>query len=236
MSRFFTATATCPDCSTLNTLDYPASVNADRREDLRAAILDGSLYTMPCTKCGLSLVFEPHLTYLDMGRGEWILTAASTAASDWREAEADALRVYNLAFGAASSPAARAIGEKLSARLVFGWPALVEKLHCDELGIDDVALEVTKLVVLRDGPAREFDPSRDLRLRARENGSLLLDRVDPATGVPSDSLTIPEALYDAIATGGAGWDGLRGMIAGRMVVDLCRVLRDPGPAEDAGAG
>ena len=48
MSRFFTATATCPNCTTLNTFDYPASVNADRRDDLRSAILDGTLYVRRC--------------------------------------------------------------------------------------------------------------------------------------------------------------------------------------------
>src|SRR5271157_6039305 len=101
MSLFFTATATCPTCRAEATLAYPASINVDRRPDLRAAILNQSLYTLPCPKCDETLTFEPHITYLDMRRRQWILAEAVSEIGNWPAAEASALGVYDLAFGAA---------------------------------------------------------------------------------------------------------------------------------------
>ncbi len=195
MSRFFTATATCPSCATLNTFDYPASVNADRRDDLRAAILDGTLYLRPCDTCAKLLTFDPHLTYLDVGRGQWILVEAPDKVTQWRAAEADAIGVFELAFGTRAPPPARQLGGGLVPRLVFGWPALVEKLRCEELGLDDVALEMTKIAIMHDGPHRTLEPDRDLRLRGRDDDMLLLDWIDPATGTAAVRMKVPHALY-----------------------------------------
>jgi hypothetical protein len=233
MSRFFTAAATCPNCSTVNTFEYPASINADRRDDLRAAILDSTLYLRPCDKCGKSLTFDPHLTYLDVGRGQWILVEAPETVAHWRAAEADAIGVFELAFGTRAPPPARQLGASLAARLVFGWPALVEKLRCEELGLDDVALEMAKLAVIRDGPHRTLEPERDLRLRGREEDMLLLDWIDPATGVANVRMKVPHALYEDIVDMPDAWADLRTEIAGRMFVDIGRVLRYGG--DDAGS-
>jgi hypothetical protein len=233
MSRFFTATATCPTCSSLHTLDYPSSINADRRDDLRAAILDGSLFTLPCAECRERLVFEPTLTYLDMARGQWMVAEPSGATSHWRESEAEAARVHKFAFGASAPGPARALGARIMPRLVFGWPAPIEKLRCQELGIDDWALEITKLLVIRDGPERTWDASLDLRLRAREDETLLLDWLNPATGAPSSAVSVPLAVYRSVADGGDSWTDLRALLAGGIYVDLGRVTRDTAAADSA---
>ncbi len=228
MSRFFTATATCPNCATLNTFDYPASVNADRRDDLRTAILDGTLYLRPCDTCGKPLTFDPHLTYLDVGRGQWILVEAPDKVAQWRAAEADAIGIFELAFGTRAPPPARRLGSGLVTRLVFGWPALVEKLRCEELGLDDVTLEMAKIAVIRDGPHRTLEPDRDLRLRGREENMLLLDWIDPATGTANIRMKVPHALYEDALEPSAAWAELRAEVAGRMFVDISRILRDGG--------
>jgi hypothetical protein len=230
MSIFVTAAATCPTCGTEMTLQYPASINADRRPDLRASILDGSLYTLPCRSCGEVLTFEPHVTYLDLSRRQWILAETIDAGADWRAAEASALGVYELAFGAAAPAPARSMAASLVPRLVFGWPALIEKLRCGDLGIDDVALEALKLAILRQGPARPIDPDQDLRLMAREEDDLILAWVDRENGAEAARLTVPEAAYLLIKGGGADWDALARVVAGRMFVDMGRVLRDSAPA------
>jgi len=231
MSLFFTATATCPTCRAEATLSYPASINVDRRPDLRAAILNQSLYTLPCPKCDELLTFEPHITYLDMRRRQWILAEAVTEIGNWPAAEASALGVYDLAFGAGAPEAARTVGAALVPRLVFGWPALIEKLLCDDLGLDDAALEALKLAVLKDGPQRALDPTLELRLVGREADDLIFAWLDPTTGAEQDRLHVPEAAYLAVKGGAAAWAPLTALLAGRMFVDMNRVLRSPAPAQ-----
>src|SRR5208282_677971 len=162
MSIFVMAHAACPTCGTAATLDYPASINADRRPDLRRAIVDHSLFTLPCRSCGEILTFEPHITYLDMAGGQWILAESVDEIENWRTAETAAAKVYDMAFGSRAPQMARALGTNIRPRLVFGWPALIEKLLCEELGIDDVALESLKLAILRDGPDQTLTPGQEL--------------------------------------------------------------------------
>jgi CpXC motif protein len=230
MSIFVTAHAVCPTCGAPATLDYPASINVGRRPGLRDAILDHSLFTLPCRSCGETLTFEPHITYLDMTRGQWILAESAEEIENWRSSETAASSVYDMAFGAAAPQAARTLGAKLVPRLVFGWPALIEKLHCEELGIDDVALESLKLATLKEGPERMLYPTLELRLIGQEKDSLLFAWIDPATGSEAARMAVPEAAYVVVKGGGEAWAPLTGLLAGRMYVDMNRVLRDAAPA------
>jgi hypothetical protein len=229
MSIFITASTVCPTCGTAGTLDFPASINADRRPDLRAAILDHSMFTLPCRNCGETLTFEPHITYLDMVRGQWILAESVDEIEHWRAAEASAVRVHGLAFGPTAPAAARDIGATLKPRLVFGWPALIEKLRCDELGLDDAALEALKLAIVRDGPARELDASLELRMLGRDGDNLDFAWADPVTGEISARFSVPETAYAIVKGGGEAWAPLQKLLAGPLYVDMNRVVRDAAP-------
>ena len=91
-----------------------------------------------------------------------------------------------------------------------------------------VALEMTKIAVIRDGPHRTLEPDRDLRLRGREADMLLLDWIDPATGTANIRIGVPHALYEDVLDAPAAWEELRAEVAGRMFVDIGRILRDGG--------
>lgn len=229
MSILADATATCPTCGKPVAFACPASVNADRRPDLRAAILDGSLHTEVCRACGETLMFEPQLTYLDVGRRQWILARPSDERGAWAAAEREAVSVYDQAFGQAAPAAARTLGAGLVPRLVFGWPALVEKLLCAEMGLDDAALEATKFATLAEGPMRAIDPDRDLRLIGEAQGAMLLHWLDPSDGVAVSSLRVPRQIYVLVKGGGEAWAPLTARLAGRMYVDIGRVLRVEAP-------
>jgi hypothetical protein len=230
MSILAEATAVCPTCGKEVAFDCPASVNADRRPDLRAAILDGSLYAEACRVCGEDLMFEPNLTYLDIGRRQWILARPSDERGVWETAEREAVSVYDLAFGPDAPAAARKLGAGLVPRLVFGWPAMVEKLLCQEMGLDDAALEATKLAALAEGPMREINPDLDLRLTGEADGAMLLHWLDPSDGVAVSSLRVPRQIYVLVKGGGDAWAPLNARLAGQMYVDIGRVLRVPAPA------
>ena len=69
MSIFDSVPLTCPVCKTA--FDYEAvhSVNADRRADLRRAIVDGSFQQVDCPSCHTKFRLDPSFNYLDVGKG-----------------------------------------------------------------------------------------------------------------------------------------------------------------------
>ena len=148
MSMFDTATATCPKCGTEAELEVVLSVNADRRPDLRAEILDGSFQAVPCAKCGTRVRLEPEFVYFDLGRRQWIVVHPADAVDGWAEAEQHARAIFEESFGTGAPAQVRELTEGVAPRVVFGWPALQEKLLCADLALDDTALELLKLAIL----------------------------------------------------------------------------------------
>src|SRR5678815_2165427 len=72
MSIFKTVELPCPTCATRVSLELVHSVNADRRPDLRQAVLDGTFQREQCPACGLAFRVEPEFTYIDVGRGQFV--------------------------------------------------------------------------------------------------------------------------------------------------------------------
>ena len=60
----------CPRCAADNVVSVYDSINAARRPDLRAAILDDSLQRLDCVGCGSPLRVSPSLVYLDVPKNE----------------------------------------------------------------------------------------------------------------------------------------------------------------------
>jgi CpXC protein len=231
MSFIVDATAECPTCRATARLDFPASINADRRPDLRAAILDGSIYGQDCASCGERLSFEPQTTYLDVGRRQWILAQSSEDRSGWLEAEQTAIAVHATAFGRDAPAAARRLGESVVSRLVFGWPAMAEKLLCRELGLDDIALEALKMTAIAHNTVPVLDPGLDFRLVGDQDEALLFAWLDPADGDHAARMQIPKAAYALLKGGGDAWTPLMERVTGSPFVDIGRVLRaSPAPA------
>jgi CpXC protein len=224
VSFIIPAPATCPTCGAEAQVQFPGSINADRRPDLRAAILDSTLSTQPCRSCGESLTFEPQLTYLDVGRRQWIFAEASDARDEWAAIEEQAAEIFDAAFGDEAPAAAREIGATLASRLVFGWPALAEKLLCNEFGLDDVALEALKLAAIAEGTIPTVYAALDLRLTGREADRLVLQWVYPSDGTPIERLQIPEAAYTLVKGGGEAWAPVAARFQSGMFVDLRRML------------
>jgi hypothetical protein len=224
MSFIVQAAATCPTCGAEAKVEFPASINADRRPDLRAAILEGTLATQPCRACGERLTFEPQMTFLDVGRRQWIFAESAEARAGWPEIEAQAASIFDDAFGPAAPEAARTIGAGLIPRLVFGWPALAEKLLCNDLGLDDIALEQLKFAAIAEGSIPTLYAARELRLTGSDENTLVLSWLDPTDGTPIERLRIPQEAYVLIKAGGPAWDPLAARIAGGMYVDTARAL------------
>ncbi|TAL20694.1 MAG: hypothetical protein EPO01_13080 [Aquabacterium sp.] len=230
MSLFTQQEADCPACGKPVSFALVASVNADRRPDLRAAILDGSFQCEACPACGKVFRLEPEFTYLDVARGQWLLLQPVDRLADWPQLEEQAGNSYALAYGERAAPPAREIGKGLKARVTFGWEALREKLVAAEHGLDDVVLEMLKLRLLRSLPDQPLADGNELRLQAVEGDVLQLAWLAVPSGRPVEVLAVPRELYDGIAKD-AAWKPLREQVGGGFFVDLHRVLV-PAGAED----
>jgi CpXC protein len=233
MSIFHPAMAVCKACGTKTAVERSASVNADRRPDLRTAIIDGSFQATDCGKCGTRLRLPPHLTYLDMRRGWWIMAEPAPLIEEWPRVEAEARQTYDATFGDRAPPSGRMLGDGLRSRLVFGWPALREKLICADLELDDLSLELLKMAVMRHVDNAPISDETELRLVGGEKKSLAFAWVVAATEERLAELAVPRDIYDGVAGDTEAWEAVRAKFEGQLLVDLRRLTT--GPAVPAAA-
>lgn len=225
MSLFKTTTIACPACG--KTIDFEAvySVNADRRPDLRLAILAGEFQRMTCPACKARFRLDPDFNYLDVGRRQWIVAAPVAAVAEWPTRETTARELFARAYGADAPEIARDIGSALQPRLTFGWPALREKILAAMHGIDDIALEACKAVVMRSSASVPLAADTDLRLADVADGKLTMAWLRSYDGREGSAFAVPRSELDAIAADASGaWAAFRRGFEGALFVDLNRTL------------
>jgi hypothetical protein len=224
MSIFNPASAPCPVCKTEVKFPLVASVNADRRPDLRQQILDGSFQRERCPNCGSQFRTPPQLTYVDVGRHQWILVLPVAKLAAWTELERQASAAFERAYGEGAPLAAQEIGRGLSARIVFGWAALREKIFAADRGLDDVTLELLKIAVLRSVAGSSLSDLNELRLQEVEGESLVLAWIVAANEEVLTTLPVPKSVYDDIIADPTAWHDLRETLSASRFVDYNRLL------------
>jgi hypothetical protein len=227
MSIFHPATIICAKCGTEAAVERSASVNADLRPDLRAAILDGSFQAVDCPKCETRLRLPPHLTYLELGRDTWIAAEPASQIEDWNHIENDVWAVYDRSFGAGAPALVREMTERVRPRLVFGWPALREKLIAADLGLDDINLELLKMAIMRNVSGSPLSDETELRLIGAEADALRFAWVHQVSEASLAQLDVPREIYDGIAADTDGWAAARAKLEGVFLVDLRRFIAGP---------
>lgn len=227
MSLFNHATVTCPHCAAQFDVEVVASINADRRPDLRQQIIDGTFQAATCPKCATRFRLPPAFTYVDVGRGQWVLAYADYELENWPVLETQAATVFARSYGDEAPAAAREIGAGLTQRITFGWPALREKLIAHEMTLDDVTLELLKIAVMRNVQKPPFADETELRLVGPDDGALKLAWLDRTGERTLASLTVQRDIYDDIAFDKAAWADLRTQLAGHSFVDVDRLLVAP---------
>jgi hypothetical protein len=225
MSLFDTQTVACPACGTNVEFEASDSVNAERRPDLRAAIVDGTFQARACPSCGKSFRLDPLLTYIDLGNRQWILVQPAEGLERWPELEEQARRTFDLAFGDAAPRPARAVGAGIRPRIAFGWPALREKLLCADLGLDDASLEVLKCALLRSLPDSPLADDTELRLTGGDGATLRLAWLRTENETPTETLELPRSFYNDVAAEEV-WESLRAELRASTFVDMQRLMVD----------
>lgn len=224
MSIFKTVEVVCPACSQFVEFEAVYSVNADRRPDLRDEILAGTFQHEACPKCGESFRLTPELTYLDEERGQWIAAFPADRMSDWETVEEEAGALFDESFGSKTPPMAQSIGAGLTPRVTFGWTGLREKLKAAEAGLDDTALELTKMAILGGLPDNKLRNDTELRLGDVENGDLVMVWVRSGNEMLLEGLRVPRKLYEDIRDDKDDWQPLRDKVSAGMYVDMLRLL------------
>jgi hypothetical protein len=80
MSLLMPLNLRCPHCGTVNNAPVAGSINADRRPDLRQAILENRFQDTVCSKCNTSFRAECDLNLLDVERQQWIVALPASAS------------------------------------------------------------------------------------------------------------------------------------------------------------
>jgi hypothetical protein len=224
MSIFRTVQATCPGCNTPVPFQLVFSVAADRRPDLREAILDGSFQREACPSCGTVFRADPEFSYMDIQRGQYIGVWPASKRPQWRECAERTREVFDETLGAGATREAREIGDGLEARVVFGWAALVEKILCRQAGIDDRTLEIAKALVMRNADTIRLPGAREYRLVRFDGDDPVLAWVSSDNGSVVDASRVPRKLIAEIEAAPEQWQELRDSVSEGMVVDLQREL------------
>jgi hypothetical protein len=223
MSIFRTVQVACPSCEADVSFDLVHSVNADRRPDLRDAILNRSFQRQPCPSCGYDFRIEPEFSYMDMRRGQFIAVWPSQAADDFETYEQRSRSRFEQAYGSQAPPEAQDIGRLLTPRVVFGWIALNEKLVAQQAGIDDVLLELAKLALIRtgtDGPG--LGTGTELRLIGVEEQKLVLGWFQRGKEDLLEVVAVSKDLLQEIESQPDQWKELRDELANSCFVDYRR--------------
>jgi hypothetical protein len=108
--------------------------------------------------------------------------------------------------------------------VVFGWPALVEKLLCQAAGLDDRTLEVAKALVMRNADTIRLPGAQEFRLVRFEGDDPVLAWVRGANGSVSDASRVPRKLFSEIESTPAQWQAMGDEVADGLVVDLQREM------------
>jgi hypothetical protein len=228
MSRFQVEEVDCPSCG--KKVEFPVnySVNADRRPDFRDDILDGTFQREECPHCQHEFRLEPELTYVDVGRHQWILVQAASKLAQWVELEDHARFCFDQAYGEGAALPAQEIGKGIVPRVTFGWAALREKVLCGEHGLDDVTLELLKMALVRSAEDVPLADGVELRLVDVQGDELVLAWIKADHELAVEVVNVPRSLYDEIAADAAGgWKALRKELASGAFVDIHRLLVEP---------
>ncbi|MEX0302728.1 MAG: CpXC domain-containing protein [Leisingera sp.] len=231
MSIMNDITVTCPSCEEQITVTLAESVNADRRPDLRQDIIEGTFQVAACSSCGTEFMLDPVLNYLDMARGQWFSVQPAQRLGDWVALEDEARATFDLAYGGQASAQAREIGDGLSPRLVFGWPALREKLLIGDAELDDSIVELTKLAMIHGLPGAPIQAGVEMRLvDMQDDGGLVFQWADMFSGDVLETLVAPRALYDSIVETPEAWAEMKTSVEDGLFVDIQKLFVGEGRA------
>lgn len=149
----------CPRCGEYHNVETFTSVNTAKDPDLKARVKDGSLFVWECPHCGAKNLIKGELLYHDPEEKlmVWLLPEGARPPGAVEEAVKQ-LEGYTL-------------------RRVADAGSLIEKVNIHEAGLDDVTVEMLKMVTRTEmsekTPAVQDVPMKFFRLDGPDNDIIL---------------------------------------------------------------
>lgn len=222
MSIFRDRGVTCPNCGHHETHKIAQSIHGPRVPKKVQAILERRFQVFQCGECPARFDVAHPLTYFDWGRQHWVAMYPSEFENRWPALDKNTLESFEGAMLEHAPSVMKAAAPEFIVRTVFGLDALGEKLWALREGLDDVALEVLKLDLLRQSPALSFNPAARPRLWD-VRGDALRIRVWPIGNLEPMMVMLERGALDAV-TGRTEWADARRMLSEGTYVDLGRVM------------
>lgn len=122
----------CPRCAELSKAEIYTSVNATNKKSLRAKVLDGELFDWTCPVCGHKARLTYPILYNDMKNRFMIYHIPKVDRFQLCDKELEE-KYSNL--------------RNISKRIVPSFNTFKEKIFIFESGLDDMAVELTKLAI-----------------------------------------------------------------------------------------
>lgn len=192
--------ATCPACRRPFDTEVWRSLHVRRMPGAREELLARRFCVHACPHCGATCRLEPVVLYTDFDRFEWYALYPSWALDRYAGLAAQVEAGFRLNTLELAPPMVQAWSPSFQVRTCFGISSLREKVLAHELGLDDRALELWKVRILR-ALGRTLDPGIEMWLDHAEGDRILFEVADlpgPDDTVVVKILSAPRAGYDAL--------------------------------------
>ena len=145
---FSTVEVSCSRCKQSRELQVYDSINVGEHPELKAQVLDGSLFVWECPYCGGRNLLRRQLLYHDPSERlmVWLTCGSEDLEAHVREAYGgvDQLRGYTL-------------------RFVDDAGSLIEKVKVFDSGLDDIVMEMTKYVTRMEVAAGQKERAEEIQ-------------------------------------------------------------------------
>jgi hypothetical protein len=91
-------------------------------------------------------------------------------------------------------------------------------------GLDDVTLELAKLVVIRGFGGAPIQPGIEFRLQRIEGDDFFTSWIDAQSGREIDPLQVPRAVYDSVVAAPEAWAPFRAQLSDGPFVDIQKLF------------
>lgn len=234
MSVFRIVEMPCPACQASVTFNLVHSINADRRPDFRDTILSGTFQQEKCPDCGTEFRVEPEFTYMNLKQKLWIAAWPKTAVAEWNKFEAEGRESFAVSLGDKAPESVQDMGRGITTRVTFGWPALVEKIRINLVGLDDRTVELAKASLMR-LPGNPSIATHELRLMQADDAKLTFGWFGGDEAL-TDLLEVDRSLLSEIEAAPDDWSEVKSHLPDdALFIDLQRMLIDAKQPATAGA-
>jgi len=215
---------TCPQCTTPNNLDWSGSLNFDRNPDLIQKVLDDTLCVIKCTNCKISFRIEPDFPCFYLTKKYWIVAHPIQLLPQWSDLEKRAFNTFDLALGEKAPSSAAELGKDVSPRIVFGWPALREKILIIQLGLNETAVELAKMIILQNvGP---HAINYEYRLVDTDQDNLIFDSIHLTNRTPeAEQFALLKSTLLDVENDPAAWSELKQKVTSGIWLDAMRCFK-----------